>query len=352
LTQLSKGFNKNAPEEVQVVLVETVAITYAVLEAVPTNADVRNKVMVFVQRMIYCGLGRKLITIMSQLLLLLVEYSVSEDIVFVAQIFIQLCIQLKQDSVQAIDAPFLPFVRKCHRLQQEELKQQQSHPILSTNGGSNIAAHQHSTVAPHVETEQLAIEKLLFGVIQHIVSHNATAVLLSPNNHEHFEMVLLTMSDGVIRVKDPTVKKSCFRFFRELLMQWSSASTDLASATTPVPDSYRHNLCTFLNKVLIPGVFDCILNPSFDVRDANQARMIHEFANLLFIIKSKYSTLPSESYYQQCIYQQVTGQQQSSESLSSEIIHAFNAATSSNDIEVCLKEYLKVTKQHYSSQSN
>jgi exportin-T len=112
---LSKGFKKQPPYEIQMVLLETLNIALAVLEALPNNEQVRNKSFVLLQRLIQC-LEDKVLPSMPRLLYLLIAHCTTEDVLDVAQLFNQLCIKFKANAIPAMDAALLPFLQKCHAL--------------------------------------------------------------------------------------------------------------------------------------------------------------------------------------------------------------------------------------------
>jgi len=311
LAHLSKGFNKPA-EEVQVVLVETVSITLRVLEALPTSDAVRNKSMVLLPRMIQC-VGNKVLPKVPQFLYLVIEHATAEDISFVAQLLNQICIKFKQDAVSVIDVSLLPFLRKCHSLvpAQEEVADQD--------------------IPPHLRTEQLSIQKLAFVVLQHIVMHSATAVLLSPTNAGSLETILQAMSDGAIHAADPVVKKSCLRFFRDLISQWN------AQATINGHDMYRRGLLSFVCQTFVPGMLQSVLSTSFDETDALQARNVSDFASVLFAIRTSSDT--DEGYLALLTSINATGR------VPANILEALRTVNSVEDVEACLQELFRVVKR-------
>ena len=66
-------------------------------------------------------------------------------------------------------------------------------------------------------------------VLHHLVLHRATPVLLSPTNDGSLENILQTMSHAAIHVEDASVKRTCIRFFRELVEQWSGPNASSSS---------------------------------------------------------------------------------------------------------------------------
>jgi exportin-T len=255
LAHLSKGFSKPA-QSIQLVLMETVNITQIILEALPNHEQVRNKTMVLLPRMIQC-LGDQVLDKIPRFLYILIEHCNSEDVLFVSQIFNQLCIKFKEASVPVIDGALMPFLRKCYALV----------PATDDVAGT-------SDVPPHLRTEQLSIQKLTFVVLQHIVTHNASAVLMSPTNVGNLESVLRSMSDGAVYVTDPIVQKTCVKFFREWLEQLTNQNTEL--------NRYRRGFLVFCGQTFLPGLLHVLLSPSFDHRDAMQARVVAELAGVLY----------------------------------------------------------------------
>jgi hypothetical protein len=116
-------------------------------------------------------------------------------------------------------------------------------------------------------------------------------VLLSPTNAPHFQTMLQIVSDGAVRVTDPVVRKTCLRFFRELLEQFSQQSTNTINI-----DDYRRGLFVFVSQSLVPGVFSSLLSHPWNPKDANQASMIAEFGRLLSAVKA--FSQSDESYRQ------------------------------------------------------
>jgi exportin-T len=318
LAHLSKGFSRPT-EEVQVILVETVNIALRVLEVLPTSDLVRNKSMVLLPQMIQC-VGDKVLPKIPQFLYLLIEHATADDISFVSQLFNQICLKFKEDAVSVIDGSLLPFLRKCHALipAQEE--------VADTD------------IPPHLRTEQLSIQKLVFVVLQHIVAQGATAVLISPANAGSLETVLQTMSDGAIYAADPVVKKSCLRFFRDLIDQWAGSS-----ATNTGQDVYRRGLLTFVCQTFVPGMVQSMLSPSFDERDAMQARNVSDFASVLVSIKTKSGT--------EEMYQAMLTNLNANGHIPAHVLEALRGANSVEAVEACLKETFRIVKRGGSTSS-
>ena len=259
VAHLSKGFSKPS-DGVLTVLCESVHVVQSFLQAAPASELVRNKTMVFLQRMIIT-IETRVLPEMPLFLSILTEHCGADDVLFVAQLFNQLCLRFKASSVPTIDGGLIPLLTKCQYL-----------VPTSENGNDQ---------APHIGTEQLAVKKLIYLVLQHVVSNGATSVLVSPSNIGALETILETMNDGATRVQDPTIQKTCLRFFRELVSQWLSpepSGDELAL--------YGHDLLVFISKKLIPGVIHCFFQNHFDEKDALYSRVIHEFANILFSVRS------------------------------------------------------------------
>ena len=283
IAYLSKGFKK-PPTEVQAVLLETLQVAFSVLEALPSVDDVRNKMFVFVQRLIQC-LGDKVLSIMPRILFLLIQNCNTEDILDVAQLVNQLCIKFRSKALNSLDTNILSFLHKCHHL---------SNTIAVDKSTSTKDRQQDPNVpiAPHLRTEQLSIQKLSFAVMNHIVANDVTAVLLSPTNVSSLEAILLSMSEGAINVEDPLMKKTCLIFFRLLLNQWVGIANDgniNSLHSGGAPDYVVHGYVTFICNVLIPGMLQFFLrvDDNFNINDANYYRLLVEVAGMLEILKSR-----------------------------------------------------------------
>jgi exportin-T len=299
---------------VQLVLAETVSITLAVLEALPENDEVRSKTLVLLQRMILCIQAQVLPT-MPRFLLLLIQHCTTDDIQDVAQLLNQLSIKFGTEAIGALDPVIVPFLRKCHEL------------VPST--GEVVATND---IPPHLQTEQLSIKKLTFTVMQHVATYRLSPVLLSPTNAGSLELVLQTMSEAAIHVEDSVVKKACTTFFRELVDQWINDGRSNEAIC-----SVRAGFLHFVLQVYIPGMLQCMLGPVFDHEDALQARNVNEFANTLFILKSR---VPADEFEQNVIRGALA-----SSGCPPQVLDAFGQVTSQQEMELCLRETLKVLKQ-------
>jgi len=327
IAYLSKGFKK-PPPEVQTVLMETLQVAFSVLEALPNNEDVRNKMYVFVQRLIQC-LGNKVLNIMPRLLSLLIQNCTTEDILDVSQLINQLCIKFRANAVCALDTNLLSFLQKCHHL---------SNTIAAdTSIAKERQEDRNVAVAPHLRTEQLSIQKLSYAVMNHIVTNDVTAVLLSPTNVSSLEAILQSMSEGAINVEDTLMKKTCLIFFRVLLNQWvgnANCGNDgsLNGGGAP-PDYVVHGFITFLCDVLISGMLQFFLRAdgNFNINDANHFRLLVEVAGILEILKSR---LPD-------ILGRIALQMQ----LPSSIVEGFRSATNRKEFEECLKAWIEKNRE-------
>lgn len=346
---LSKGF-KSPPAEVQMVLLETLQICLTVLQELPGNEEVRSKTFIFVQRMILCLEDRVLPTI-PRLLYLLIIHCSAQDILDVAQLFNQLCLKFKAGAVDALDSNLLPFLHKCQTLSNAIAMSNDLHIKHHHQQGHQPRLDGHLD-APHTRIEQLSIQKLLYTVLQHLVSQGATAVLLSPTNASTLQAILQSMSEGAIHVTDPVVKKSCLIFFRDLLDQWvpvpasvpqgngdSGKVNGTSSSGSTAPDYVVHGYIRFVCSVLIPGMMQYGLgrDSNFNVNDANQYRCMAEVAIILERLQNR---VPDIFRNEVLTAPQFTDQLGMSHSL----LDGFRCATNRNDFEACLKAYVMEQK--------
>jgi len=278
IAYLSKGFAKQPSNEIQQVLIEATNIALEVLRALPVSDAVRNKVMVFLQRMIQ-SIGDKVLVPMPDFLALLIEHCTGDDILFVAQLINQTSIKFKERAAPAIDAALYPFLLKCDALAKA------LSASTTVNGSNNSTQSSTPTeIPPHLYTEQLSIQKLAFTVLHHIVMHNVTVVLTSPTNAGNLETTFTIVKEGATVVKDPVIQRTCLKFFRELLEQWGTA----AATSSNGAKAYYSGLLTFCCQSLIPGVWLIMMEPTFDERDAQQSRNVLEFAQMLWMIQQQH----------------------------------------------------------------
>jgi len=309
IAYLSKGF-KRPSLEVQTVLMGTLQVALTVLEAFPTNYEVRNKTYVFIQRLIQC-LENKVLNIMPRLLSLLIQHCTAEDILDVSQLINQLCIKFRTNAACVLDSNLLPFLQKCYHI---------SNTIaIDKSASEHQQGQDRLEVAPHLRTEQLSIQKLSYAVLNHIVSNNVSAVLLSPTNVSSLEAILQSMSEGAISVEDPLMKKTCLVFFRLLLDQTVGNGRSNLSA----PDYVVQGFVQFICDVLVPGILQSFLRNDgvFNVNDANYMRLLVEFSAILEILKTR---LPG-NVVANTIFQ----------------FEGFRLASNRNEFEHCLKNLIQ-----------
>ena len=327
IAYLSKGF-KHPPLEVQTILMETLQIAFAVVEAVPTNSEVRNKTYIFIQRLILC-LEDKVLSIMPRLLSLLIQYCTAEDILDAAQLMNQLCIKFRKNAAFTLDCNLLSFLQKCHHLSN------------TISGDKNILEHQEDNghTAPHLRTEQLSIQKLSYAVLNHVVSNNVSEILLSPTNISSLEAILQSMSEGAISVEDPLMKKTCLTFFRQLLDQWVTTENTQANDRSnpilyPPPDHVVQGYIQYICGTLIPGMMQVFLqrNVNFNINDANNFRLLFEFSTILEILKTR---LP-EDVVDQTILRL---------GLPPELIEGIRSAGTHKEFEISLKDLIQKNNQ-------
>lgn len=337
---LSKGFKKPSVE-VQMVLLETLNIALAVLEALPNNDLVRNKSFVLLQRLIQC-LEEKVLPSIPRLLYLLIAHCTTEDVLDVAQLFNQLCIKFKDNAIPALDAALLPFLQKCHALIVALDFPSAAPPTSSEENDDDVM------VAPHERTEKLSIQKLTFTVLQHVVGHSASAMLFSSTNISSLENILQSMSEGAIHVEDPLMKKTCLVFFRKLLDQWAAVSTAGVSSTSenngnpqqdapppPPPLVVAQGFVRFICDILIPGVIQSFCQNDFNLKDANQWRSVSEFAGLLEILQERVADV----YYSQVVMGTLAG-------LPPALLEGFQISSNRKDLETALKNLVANEKKH------
>mmetsp|Transcript_10592 Transcript_10592/g.22627 ORF Transcript_10592/g.22627 Transcript_10592/m.22627 type:complete len:619 (+) Transcript_10592:2521-4377(+) len=334
IAYLSKGFKK-PPFEVQSVLLETLRVAFSVLETLPTNEEVRNKTYVFVQRLIQC-LGDKVLDVIPRLLFLLIQHCTAEDILDVSQLINQLCIKFRAKAMCALDSNLLPFLQKCHHLSNTIAADDSTGQERQQFHGVNVA------VAPHLRTEQLSIQKLSYAVLNHVVTNEVTGVLLSSTNVSSLEAILQSMSEGAINVEDPLMKKTCLIFFRVLLHQWVPSSTANGGGNNGrlnggAPDFVVQGYVTFVCDVLIPGMFQLFLRTDgiFNVNDANDFRVLVEFARVLEILKACLPELLANAVTRISVQIQ----------LPQPMVDAFHSANNRKEFEECLNALIRKNRE-------
>ena len=144
------------------------------------------------------------------------------------------------------------------------------------------------------------------------------------------------MSEGAVNVQDPTMKKTCITFFRELVDQWA-ADGSIPSEHIVIQRGFNQ----FISETIVPGLTKSILDPSFNENDAMQARNVTQVAKLLSVLREK----RGDTEYEQIFIGNVLARLQ----CPGEIITAFRGARNDKEIEKILREMLAALKQPPSS---
>ncbi|KAL7547463.1 hypothetical protein ACHAWF_010756 [Thalassiosira exigua] len=325
IAQLSKGWQKHPPCEVQAVLAAAVDVCRSVIMAVPSSPAVRNKTAVLLQRMILC-LGEAILPAMPSFFdPLLSHCTLEEDVLDASQLINQLCIKFKEKAAASIDASLRPFLQRVLAVQLAEST------VSPGSNGASIGGNDISP-PPHLITEQLFIRKQAFATLQHIALHNVSAVLYSETNMTSLRDVLHLMSDGATGVPDLVMRKTCSQFFCELISQWGGATGQQAL----VPPTHISDIFfDFVYEIFVPGMVGSILDTSFDVRDALHCRVLAEFGRALWFLKQSRQA----RFQSRAIEPLVTGQVSGGMKASPAILQGFLNATGAKDMELILKAW-------------
>lgn len=271
---ISKGFRRPFPA-MQEVFGSTLPTVLRVLEKGSTNDELRNKTMIYLQRMVQCK-ANGLLSYMGQFLGILVAKATSDDVLFVSQLVSNVCSSFTTEAFPVINAVVLPFLHRCEAL------------IVENQSSSNVEDE-----APHVETETMRIQKIMFSVLQHIVSKNLSSVLVSEQNLGSFAAILELVSRGACEHMEASTRKGCIRFFLDLTLQWIVPSQ---------PEGVSNQQCELLLKLvsqrLLPEFLTSILTKPFDINDANNVRLLSEFCALADQLRSNAKT---NATYGSCI---------------------------------------------------
>ncbi|KAL9187353.1 hypothetical protein ACHAXT_001456 [Thalassiosira profunda] len=318
IAQLSKGWTKHPPPEVQAVLEAAVDVCRNVVTALPASPLVRNRTAVLLQRMILC-LGERILPAMPSFFSpLLANCTLEDDVLDVSQLINQLCIKFKEKAAAAIDSSLMPFLQSVLAAQLAE------ETSMSAEGQSTRGI----TPPPHLITEQLSVRKQAFATLQHIALHDAHALLWSETNLASLGDVLQLMNDGATTVPDPVMKKTCCQFFCELISSWGFESGNHG----PVPPQHVSKaFFDFAYEAFVPGMVGCILAPTFNVKDALSSRVVAEVARALWYLKQS----DSAGFQSRVIEALVVNKGGSPDG----IAVGFQNATSAKDAETVLKAW-------------
>ena len=318
IAQLSKGWSGYPPPGVQNVLSASVDISLKVLLTLSASASIRNRTSVLLQRMIL-SLGEGILSRIPEFLHgLLSNCTLEDDVMDISQLINQLCIKFKEKAVHAIDSSLLLFLQK----------------VLALSESSVLPSENGEPTPPHVLTEQLSIRKQAFSSLQHIATHNASAVLFSDNNVGSIVDILRLMSDGATAIPEPVMKKTCTVFFGELTRAWGQ---ECQTAPVNVKDGYFD----FIYEVFLPAMLRCVLDASFNVKDAMQYRVLAEFGVVLSLLKQSYrGGAEFNSRMAELIRNGNINSKGPPSNASPDVIATgFQNASSEKDMEMCLKAW-------------
>lgn len=288
LAYLTKGFTKRISPAVQSIFCDTVPRCMSVLQTLCSVDLVRNKVMIYLQRLIIC-LGATVLPMIPTFIELLIEHCNQEDLLDVAQILNQLCFKFKAMSIPIFETSILPFLKKCHEIMPDEDRKGQDIPS-------------------HILIEQLHVKKIIYSTMNQLVSSSCTPALLSPSNVASLGSILAIIGDGAISVPDPVMKKSSIHFFKALTDQWM-----VRGASSGVDNSTLHAYQSYLLEIFLPGTLNCFLGASFDEKDAMCYRSIREVAAIF----SSLSANRPDINLDKCVALALAQQKQSIDGLSS-----------------------------------
>jgi len=310
LAYLTKGFTKKISPAIQLILCDTVPRCVSVLQTLCSVDLVRNKVMIYLQRLILC-LGETVLPMMPTFIELLIKHCSQEDILDVAQILNQLCFKFKAMSVPIFETSILPFLKKCHEL-------------MPSDDGKGDDPQSHIII------EQLHVKKIIYSTMNQLVSSGCAPALLSPSNVTSLRSILTIVGDGAISVQDPTMKKSSIQFFKALTDQWM-----VSGARSGIDNVALHTYQSYLLEIFLPGALNCFLGASFDEEDAMQYRSIREVAAIF----SSLSTNRPDIQLDKCVALALAQQKQSIGGLSS-----LQGLNTQKDVEVFIKNLLRTIK--------
>jgi len=323
IAQLSKGWQKHPPPEVQTVLAAAVDVCRLVLVALPSSPLIRNRTSVLLQRMILC-LGEGILPTMPSFFgPLLTNCSFEDDILDVSQLINQLCIKFKEKAASSVDSAILPFLQKVLSIQ-----------LTATSvapGGLNGDTNGISP-PPHLITEQLSIRKQAFATLQHIAVHNVGAVLYSETNVASLGDILQLMNDGATTVPDPIMNKTCAQFFCELIEQWGTGDGHHSP-----PAQVTNSFFEFIYGAFVPGMIRYVLGTNFNVKDALYCRVLAEFGRALWLLKQ--SCRGNAEFNSRVIDLHVLGGNGSGTKGSTHVANGFQCAACGKDFESMLKAW-------------
>jgi len=269
IAHISQGI-KQARSELIPLFVEALEVATSVLNAMPSNANVRQKTTFLLHRMITC-LDKSLIGFLPVPLLSLVVHCDSDDLPQVIALINDLMINFKQELFLVVDSLFLTLVNKLFFT----VNQKQSEGVLA---------------APHELVEQEALTKLFFSVVFHIVTHNLMGILFSPTNVPHLESILQVVLQGLEQKHEPVVKKNAISIFA-LLMKGLSTEPQQQGKDCDDVAGVRQTIIDFIGSVAFCACVKYVMiDQSFNLDDASAVGVLNKFAEFLLVLKAVHGT--------------------------------------------------------------
>lgn len=324
IAQLSKGWQKHPPPGVQTILAAAVDVCHNVLLSLPSSPVVRNRTAVLLQRMILC-LGEQILPAMPGFFSsLLLHCTLEDDVLDISQLMNQICIKFKGKAAVALDSALLPFLKKVMTIQ-----------IGDGDANSGYASGGISP-PPHLIIEQLSVRKQAFATLQHIAVHNVSSVLYSETNVASLGDILQLMNDGAITVPDPVMKKVCVQFFCELIDQFGRCGGTMQGQTPTLAQHVSTAFFDFVYSVFVPGMLRCVLDSTFNFKDALYRRVLLEYCRALWLLKQS-SLGGNDDIFQSRVIETLASNEVMKVEERVEIANGFRNAGCGKDMELALK---------------
>jgi hypothetical protein len=227
-----------------------------VLSRLPNHNGLLSKFMIVMHRMVVCLEPQTFLSYMPQVMPLLVaawkacdveEFDAHLDML--VPFLNQLMIRFESNMFPLLDVYLIPILHHASSLWIPARELNSSHVQI-----------------PSIQTHY-------FSLVHHVVTHQLSTVLCSPNNLTHLGGVLLVVTAGIEQHADPAIKRRCLGIITSLMNSWLMEGG-------PVDLTF---FISFITEKVVPSAFRCIYSPQLKpLKDANASRVVTEVAKLLY----------------------------------------------------------------------
>lgn len=301
LTLLTKGFFLSKHGDFQPIFEMSAAVILSMHRELFKSGIIRNKVIMFLHRLILCLESAKVIAIVNQICELLLVFCERSDFDLPIGLLCQLMIEYKDSALILLQSHFVTILSKYEQLLVT------GSVGMASNGGGGVVME-----PSHVKSERVNTKKSYLSFLCHVCSENCEALLLQSNNLAitkgvvitvmhcitHSDAMVISNSDSVIYVELSKADKIALAkqgvlcvhgLMKALMPAIESSKTDAASGNSgkySQSDSGRIELLSLIFNEIVPTMFKICANGLLNVRDAYTQSLLAEIGGVVWLVAS------------------------------------------------------------------